>query len=314
MGQLACQSARRAGAPAQAAASQGWLPASRAPGAARVGGLIALRGCRRHDHACRRAAPPKGSSRRQLRRRCAGSPSCRRWNTRALPPLRPAAGPRPARTRLRPEAFAQGYANRADAPGRRHEDGPYERVLRYPNGTERRIRYPPPPPVDPRSEDLTDGCWADSCWEPRAQWLGLAAAGGSASSCDVQARAAAAAAPPPPQQAPAPGSFLPQQPPPAEVRGRWCNRACCGEHGNLHRMARLRRATRRRAMRARPRTPVDPLPPRSRSARSCRPPQWSCCATSTLRSTSAARSSCGRACAAATRCAGPGAKTKPHVN
>lgn len=83
-------------------------------------------------------------------------------------------------------------------------------MLRYPNGDERRIRYPLPPSEDLRSEDLTDGCWADSCWEPRAQWLGLAGGAGG----DVQARAAAATAAVP-QQAPAPGGFLPQ---PAEVR------------------------------------------------------------------------------------------------
>ena len=174
-----------------------------------------------------------GLLRRQLHRLRAGGQPAAGTHTplRLLPP----AGPRPARTHLRPEAFAQGYANRAGAPGRRHEDGTYERVLRYPNGTERRIRYPPPPPVDPRSEDLTDGCWADSCWEPRAQWLGLAAAGASG---DVQARAAAAAAAPPPpqQQAPAPGAFLPQQPPPAEVRGRRRTQPCCNRR-RTHRTA-----------------------------------------------------------------------------
>lgn len=115
--------------------------------------------------------------------------------------------PRRSRTSLRPEAFAQPGC----APGQRHDDGTYERVLRYPNGDERRIRYPLPPSEDLRSEDLTDGCWADSCWEPRAQWLGLAGGAGG----DVQARAAAATAAVP-QQAPAPGGFLPQQQPPAE--------------------------------------------------------------------------------------------------
>lgn len=108
-------------------------------------------------------------------------------------------------------------------------------MLRYPNGTERRIRYPLPPNEDLRSEDLTDGCWADSCWEPRAQWLGLAAAG---SGGDVQARAATAMAAPP-QQAPAPGGFLPQQPPPAEVSRRlgataWLDGDASAATGRMH--------------------------------------------------------------------------------
>lgn len=87
---------------------------------------------------------------------------------------------------------------------------------RYPNGQERRIRYPLPPPDDLRREDLTDGCWGDSCWEPRAAWLGLAAGGGEAGA----ARGTAA-------PAEAPADFVSPQNPPAEVRTCTCMHATC---------------------------------------------------------------------------------------
>lgn len=174
------------------------LPTSRPAPASAPGARSLLCATRSSQDHCRLAA--------QGPRRCADSSAAAAGadHRRALP-----CPPTPAgRRRLRVAAFA--------AQGATHPDGTYERVLRYPNGTERRIRYPLPPADNPRAEDLTDGCWGDSCWEPRAAWLGLAAppgsSAGSSAGVGVGGMAARGAAAPA-----APGSFLPQQPP-SEVR------------------------------------------------------------------------------------------------
>ncbi|PSC68534.1 hypothetical protein C2E20_7868 [Micractinium conductrix] len=125
---------------------------------------------------------------------------------RASPALsRPgAAAARSARTpALRVAAFARGHAPPVGPAGSWH-NGTYERVLRYPDGRERRIRYPLPPAEEPSSEDLTDGCWADTCWVPRAAWLGMASA--------ADGGAVLAAAPAGPQQQQQPAAFAPDKP------------------------------------------------------------------------------------------------------
>ena len=102
----------------------------------------------------------------------------------------------PRRRLLRVEAFSRGggggggAGSCAAAPGSfppssaasTHDDATYERILRYPSGVERRIRYPLPPLAssspaacgveDPAAADLTDGCWGDTCWHPREEWAG----------------------------------------------------------------------------------------------------------------------------------------------
>lgn len=108
------------------------------------------------------------------------------------------AGARSAR--LHVAAFAHGAATaRGPYPRGHPSDDTYERVLRYPNGSERRIRYPLPAAPEPGAppEDVTDGCWGDTCWVPRAQWMGMfdAAAEGSAGVAPPPA-----AGVPPPQQ------------------------------------------------------------------------------------------------------------------
>ncbi|KAL4437392.1 hypothetical protein ABPG75_004531 [Micractinium tetrahymenae] len=140
-----------------------------------------------------------------------GAPSARQQGgalSRRAAPGTPAASPARA-GRLHVAAFAGGSSSCPAGSWRGAEaERTYERVLRYPDGKERRIRYPLPPAEDPRSEDLTDGCWADSCWEPREAWRGSFAA--SAGSCGL--------APPPPAPAPAtaapaqPASFVPEKP------------------------------------------------------------------------------------------------------
>lgn len=113
----------------------------------------------------------------------------------------------------RVEAFAQGYS---PGYGSRGFDGTYERVLRYPDGKERRIRYPLPPPAEEvKEEDVTDGCWATDCWIPREQHWGGPPRGASAGATATAVVASAAASPP----AQHPADFLPQQPP-AQVRPR----------------------------------------------------------------------------------------------
>ncbi|EFN60161.1 expressed protein [Chlorella variabilis] len=107
----------------------------------------------------------------------------------------------------RVEAFAQGYS---PGYGSRGFDGTYERVLRYPDGKERRIRYPLPPPAEEvKEEDVTDGCWATDCWIPREQHWGGPPRGASAGATATAVVASAAASPP----AQHPADFLPQQPP-----------------------------------------------------------------------------------------------------
>lgn len=114
------------------------------------------------------------------------------------------------RAQLRVDAFAQGCR----FPGS-SDDGTYERVLRYPNGDERRIRYPlPPTPEEASSEDLTDGCWANTCWEFREQhWGGPPPRSGGGTATAERVRSAAVS----PPAAPSPADFMPRQPPLAEV-------------------------------------------------------------------------------------------------
>lgn len=113
------------------------------------------------------------------------------------------------RAHLRVDAFAHGCT----FPGS-SDDGTYERVLRYPNGDERRIRYPlPPTPEEASSEDLTDGCWANTCWEFREQhWGGPPPRSGGGTATAERVRSAAAS----PPAAPSPADFMPRQPPLAE--------------------------------------------------------------------------------------------------
>lgn len=135
-----------------------------------------------------------------------------RLNSRRPPAVAAAARrPRARRTAaLRVAAFAQsaGSCWRGAEAGAAGEV--YERVLRYPDGKERRIRYPAPPAQDPRFEDLTDGCWADTCWEPRAAWCGLWAPPSNAGSN--------ATSPPAPtgSAATTPAAFAPDKPKEAE--------------------------------------------------------------------------------------------------
>ena len=234
------------------------------------------------------------------------------------PPAAPADFPRLAaapRTRCRAsaglrraEAFAQSYTGPYPHGS---DDGTYERVLRYTTGEERRIRYPLPPAERVASEDLTDGCWGDTCWVPREQWSNWGGSGGAGSGGAAIAPSPTLAA----RGAAAPGTFLPQQPPPAQVRtgihaAAWAVRCkvcwqpsrgpleaspaamhCCAPTAPVQSVT--------------PPTLASPPPPSacSLSATSCLPPPWSSCATSTPQSTSRHKRSSGSECAGVTRCA-----------
>lgn len=160
------------------------------------------------------------SRERQVQRRRLGRVLAPSRRYRPIPPLpcpppaaARAATPQPSTRRtssLLVAAFAQSSSSCPAWRSAGASDHTYERVLRYPDGKERRIRYPLPPAEDPRCEDLTDGCWADTCWEPREAWRGFVAAGGSGGG-----RAAPPAPALSPDTAAAPAAFVPEKP--AEV-------------------------------------------------------------------------------------------------
>lgn len=94
-------------------------------------------------------------------------------------------------------AFAAGL--HAEGPRRGGSGATYERVLRYPDGRERRIRYPMPP-ADAVAEDLGTDCSWDTLneWKSLTTWAdpgGRASSGGRTSSSSSAAAGAALAAP-----------------------------------------------------------------------------------------------------------------------